>query len=223
MKVVRRHPSSYQELLDLILQASAGARTVVMQTGHFLLYYDTVEDQLLPCVSTELHSPRHKNLREYAGGFPLESWRMGLDLLSALPAANKHVMIVVNDWQYLPSDVDRLRFYSKFKRLPTGYDEALKQHNGKILILLPTESSGTIPFFGEMNLRNQYKRNFERLLERDQLPNTVVSDEIAGEIICSLPETIERNWQIYCSGKTGDCAAEIAQVQKYAYEATRFD
>jgi hypothetical protein len=223
MRVVRRHPTSYEELLDLVLQAASGAQTVVMQAGHFLLYYDTVEDQLLPCVSTELHSPRHKNLREHAGGFPLESWRMGLDLLSALPAANKRVMIVVNDWQYLPPDVDRRRFYESFQRLPAGYEEALAQRGGAIQLLQPAKDSGTRPYFGEMNLRNQYKRWAERAAKNGKMTPGVSVEEIEGKLVCTIPDNLGREVEIYCSGNTGNCATAHAQLLRSLHDETRFD
>jgi len=224
MIVRRTYPRSFAELLAGAQEAAGEARSVTIQAGHFLLYYDIVEDRLLPCISSELTSPRHDLLRREAGAFPTLSWALGLRLLDALGAPAKQVMIVVNDWQYLPKvGVDRHRFYESFKRLPAGYTEELQNYAGRVTLLQPTRGTGTAPFFGEMNLRNQYRKRVERMLESGGLPAEAIVEHHGDDVVCSLPDAVGRRHEVYCSNKTGDCAAEIAQMLLLARQATACD
>lgn len=223
MIVSRTHPRSIEELFELVQEVSRGAKSVVMQAGHFLLYYDVVEDQLLPCISDELTSPRHELLRREAGGFPLLTWQLGLELLDSLRTASRQVMVVVNDWQYLPKNIDRRRFYESFRHLPEGYSNALERYEDRLSLLEPPQGTGTQPFYGEMNLRNQYRKTVERLITDGNLPAEAILEQVSEEIICSLPDAVGRTWEVYCSSKTGDCAGEIAQMLNLAVQQTSCD
>jgi hypothetical protein len=219
----RTYPRSLEELFDIVQEATRGAQSVVMQAGHFLLYYDVVEDRLLPCISDELTSPRHELLRREAGGFPLLTWQLGLELLDSLQAASRQIMVIVNDWQYLPKEIDRRRFYESFRHLPHSYDRALERYEGRLRLLEPLQSTGTQPFFGEMNLRNQYRKAVERLISDGNLPDEATLEHGSEEIVCSLPDAVGRTWEIYCSSKTGDCAGEIAQMLSLTAQQTGCD
>lgn len=223
MIVSRTYPRSIEELFAVVKEAAQGAQSVVMQAGHFLLYYDVVEDQLLPCISGELTSPRHHLLRREAGGFPLLTWKLGLELLDSLQAASRQVMVVVNDWQYLPKNVDRRRFYGSFKNLPECYSNELKQYESHLHLLEPPQGTGTKPFYGEMNLRNQYRKTVERLIADGNLPAEVIMEQSSEAIVCTLPDAVGRTWEVYCSSKTGDCAGEIAQMLNLAAQQTCCD
>lgn len=219
----RLHPRTTEALTALAVDAARGATSVVVQAGHFLLYYDIVEDRLLPCVAGELTSPRHELVRREAGEFPLLSLKLGLEVLAAIPARSRSLMIVVNDWQYLPKEIDRRRFYETFKRLPAGYEAALDRYRGKIDLLVPPKGAGTTPFFGEMNLRNQYRKNVERLMESRSLPESAIVEQGPGGVVCSLSDAVGRRREVYCSSKTGDCAGEIAQMLRSARELAACD
>lgn len=208
----RTHPRTVEELFKLVQDAAQGAKSVVMQAGHFLLYYDVVEDQLLPCISGELTSPRHELLRREAGEFPLLTWQLGLELLDSLQAASRQLIVLVNDWQYLPKNVDRRRFYDTFRRLPEGYNNLLDRFEGRLQLLEPPQNTGTYPFYSEMNLRNQYKKTVDRLIADDKLPPVAILERRTDEVVCSLPDAVGRTREVYCSNKTGDCAAEVAQM-----------
>jgi len=223
MIVSRTHPRTFDELLNLVKDAAQGAQSLVIQAGHFLLYYDIVEDRLLPCISSELTSPRHELLRHEAGEFPLLTWQLGLELLNSLSAASRHVMVVVNDWQYLPKDIDRRRFYESFRHLPESYIDALNNYEGCLSLLEPPQGTGTRPFYGEMNLRNQYRKTVERLIADGNLPAEAILKQDSDELVCSLPDAVGRTWEVYCSNKTGDCAAEIAQMLNLAVQQTGCD
>jgi hypothetical protein len=223
MIISREHPESRDALIALVMSAAKDARSVTVQAGHFLLYYDVVEDQLLPCISSELTSPRHEILRKSVGAFPLLSWQLGLEILNALGADRKHIMVVVNDWQYLPRTVERRIFYDAFRRLPHGYSEALQLCKGTVNLLEPPSGSVTRPFYGEMNLRHQYRKTVEALIAKRLLPDQAVLEQGLDELVCSLPDAVGRRWEVYCSNKTGDCAAEIAQMLHLAELQTHCD
>jgi len=223
MIVSRTHPRTVEELFKLVQDAAQGAKSVVMQAGHFLLYYDVVEDQLLPCISGELTSPRHELLRREAGEFPLLTWQLGLELLNSLNMASLQIMVVVNDWQYLPKNVDRRRFYESFRHLPEGYNKALEHYGDRLHLLEPPQGTGTFPFYGEMNLRNQYRKSVERLITDGNLPADAILLQSSEEIVCSLPDSVGRTWEVYCSNKTGDCAGEIAQMLNLAVQQADCD
>ena len=220
MMAARAFPRSLDELSRIVRETASGAQSVAMQAGHFLLYYDVVEDRIVPCISDELESPRHLLIRKEAGNFPLLSWRFGLEVLEQLPAVDRSVMIVVNDWQYLPKGVDRRRFYSAFPRLPKSFKTAFDPFEKSVRLLTPPDAAGTKPFFGEMNLRNQYRKVVERLIRAGTLPAGAVVENENGMVVCNLPDSVGRSQEVYCSNKTGDCAAEIAQMLAIAKAET---
>jgi hypothetical protein len=223
MIVSRTHPRTFDALLSLVHDAARGAQSVVMQAGHFLLYYDIVEDCILPCVSGELTSPRHELIRHEAGNFPLLTWQLGLELLDSLQVATRHAMVLVNDWQYLPKNIERRRFYESFGHLPDGYINALERYEDRLQLLGPPQGSGTHPFYSEMNLRNQYKKAVERLITNGTLPSEAILEQRTDEIVCSLPDAVGRTREVYCSNKTGDCAAEVAQMLSLAVKQADCD
>ena len=219
----RSYPRTVEELAVLVQRAARTAESVVLQAGHFLLYYDTVEDRILPCIASEMGSPRHEILRREAGHFPSLSWALGLELVSRLGSPSKRAMIVVNDWQYIPKGVDRRRFYRDFGRLPQGFDEELVRWGADISLLSPPRQSGTAPFWGEMNLRNQYSRTVGHLVSTGKLPDHAVVEQRASGLVCSLVDAVGGKREVYCANKTGDCAAEIAQMLRMAKRLARCD
>ncbi len=219
----RSFPRTFDELREVVASAVGGATPLAAQAGHFLLYFDTVEDRVLPGIASELKSPRHELLRKEVGGFPALSWQLALDLLGPLPAREKHLMVVVNDWQYLPEGVNRARFYSQQRDLPEEFSEAFARSGGGIQLLTPKKSSVTYPFFGEKNLRNRYRRAVENLLRKGLLPSDTVTTTTSEGVACNLPDILGRKLEIYCSTKTGDCSAEIAMMLDFARSETGCD
>jgi hypothetical protein len=219
----RSLPRAMPALREIVRQAGAGARSVVVQAGHLLLYYDERRDRVLPCLATELTDESQADLRRDVGGFPIFSYQLGLTLIDDLAADAKYVMTVVNDWQYLPKGVDRQRFYGQQRSLPAAYSAELERYEGRIELLAPHASAGTAPFFGEMNLRNQFNKSVERMLRSDELPPGLEVDRLEGGTVCRLPDQLGRRQEVYCSNRSGDCAAEIAQMLRIAKERVGCD
>jgi hypothetical protein len=220
-------PTSFEEASAALSAAVQSCTTVAMQAGHFMLYYDTVEDQLLGCVASFLSSPRHALLLKSMGGFPVESWKLGLRLLSALPCADKSILVLVNDWQYCPGNVDRSRFYAHHGGLPAEYAEVLSnQGSSPVRLLTPAKRQGardTGPFFSEQALRNQYRRQLEELIELGRLPEGLVLEQNEGALTCSMVDLLGRKEAIYCSNQGANCTAEVAELLQQAHTLSRCD
>ena len=125
-------------------------------------------------------------------------------------------MIVVNDWQYLPKGVKRSDFYARQGGwLPESYQDALTGKSASVSLLKPNpvkNGISTAPFFGEMNLRNRYKRVTKKMIDSGRLPPSAIVQKTATGVSCSFPSLSGGMLEIYCSGKTGDCTAEIAEM-----------
>ena len=223
MILSRGFPTNFGELVSLVRESTPTPASVTIQAGHFLLYYDTVEDRILPCISSELDAPRHERLRREVGGFPAQTFRLGLNLLEAIGAPQNYLMVVVNDWQYIPKQVDRQRFYKARPNLPTEFRHLLETAPGPPTLLRAEKSAKTGPFHGEMNLRNQYRKVVERMIASGTLPAGVGLESRGEDLVCNLTDAMGSRREVYCSNKTGDCAAEIAQMLRIARQKTACD
>ena len=220
-------PISFEEASAVLSGVLQSCTMVTMQAGHFMLYYDTVEDQLLGCVPSFLPGPRHALLLKTMGGFPVESWKLGLKLLEALPCSGKNILILVNDWQYCPGDVDRSRFYAQYNDIPAEFTEALaSREEVPVRLLKPPKRQGarnTGPFFSEQALRNEYRRQLEDLLEQGKLPEGMVIEQDEGALTCSIVDLLGRKEAIYCSNHGANCTAEVAELLRQAYSLSHCD
>lgn len=222
----RSYPRSFETLATLVGEATKGAESVAMQAGHFLVYYDHTEDQLLPCVASEISGPRHEIIRNEVGHFPLLTWDMGVKLLAAVPAKRKHALVLVNDWQYLPSGVDRGRFYEKFNRLPQAYRRVLDQTGDSVALLRPPrlrKALHTGDFFSEQTLRNQYGKHVKQLIAEKSLPPNAELLADGDSLSCNLVDAVGRRQEIYCAGKSENCTHEVAELLYSVHEITACD
>lgn len=220
MKITRHFPKDEPKLLSHIMEALAGADSVVFQAGHFLLVYEEGTGRIAPCILGEPNCTDNLQLAENYGRFPLLTWQLALRILDSLPACSKHLMVVVNDWQYLPAGVDRATFYeNQGGRLPVLFQHDFDRRMESIVQLQPSplkRGVSTAPFFGEMNLRNRYQRHVSKLINKRALPDAVVMQKSEHGLACSLRDPSGKLQNIYCSGQTGDCTAEISEMLYYA-------
>jgi len=206
MRLTRHFPRGYESLRALVHQAADDSQSVVMQAGHFLLYYDSVDGRILPCLAESLVEARHAEIKNNYAQFPILTWRLGLRLLASLPARDKRIMVVVNDWQYLSKKGSRADFYANHRYLPESYVAELARYSDPVTLLEPKKikmGTSTAPFYGEMNLRNRYQRHTAGIAQKP--PS------------CSLPDAAGVQKEVYCSYQAGDCAGEIAEM---IYEAS---
>lgn len=220
------YPKSVSEVRDALVAHSESFKSVVMQCGHFLLYYDIVENRLLPGIASELAGSRHERLREEFGHFPELTWEIGLDFLSAINVPNRNAMIAVNDWQYVPDGIDRHPFYADTTVLPRSYQEALKQADVPINVLSLERRNATgpaSPFFSEQTLRNQYVRHVKDLIRKGMLPPDAELSDEEGVAVCNLTDILGEDREIYCSTKNANCATEVTEMIDQAYRLTGCD
>lgn len=215
MIIQHTYPRTREELSTLVRERTAGAESVAIQAGHFLLYYDRTEDQLLPCVASELIGPRHEPIRKAAGFFPILTWELGVRLLNAIPAKSKFIMALVNDWQYVPKDVPRARFYEQTPHIPTTFQNCLDERGNGIKLLMPAQKRNgnkTGQLFSEHGLRKQYARHVKQLIEKSELPRNAELQGNSENLTCNLVDTLGRKQEIYCTGKSENCTHEVAEL-----------
>jgi hypothetical protein len=220
---IRRHfPSTKDDLCRILAQYVHRDDTVVMQAGHFLLYFDHTEAVVLPGIAEELHSPRHAPIADEIGRFPRLTWELGLSLLAGLNVGRRYAMVVANDWQYLPDVSKRFDFYRRAPRLTESYTALLDQFRDKIELLVPGTGRGrdTGDYFSEQSLRKAYGRHVKELIAQGNLPSHARIDR-GRELTCSLEDSIGERREIYCSGKRQNCTHEVAELIWTVHDLSR--
>jgi len=222
---VKKYPTSTDELIEVVRDVADGASTVVAQAGHFLVYHDNTENLLLPCIESELHGPRHDVIRHEVSRFPLLSWQLALDILDFVQAVEKKILVLVNDWQYLPTTVDRASFYDMNKKLPGPYVSALRAAQSQISLLIPQQNRGmnTGDFFSEQSLRNSYIKQIKNLIAEKTLPEGADITIDGEQFSCTLADAVGNKQEIYCAGKRPNCTHEVAELIRLVYELTKCD
>jgi len=222
--IERHYPKGEESLLRLVETMIQPEDSLVAQAGHFLLISDESTGLIYPCIAGDRRAPVDNPILSSFGHFPILTWRLALRLLGRMPITSKHLMVVVNDWQYINGNADRSSFYKlNDGRLPESFEKEMGERGSSISLLMPQSIKNgvsTSPFFGEMNLRNRYQRRVSRLLRRGQLPPGAVIRDSESGITCELPDLSGGLREIYCSGKTGDCTAEIAEMLYHASTTT---
>jgi hypothetical protein len=220
MKLTRHFPKNYDSLRDLTVAAVGDAQSVVFQAGHFLLIYDEQEARLYPCIYGEPSTQEIAPFFDAYGHFPILTWQLALRLIAELGTPKKHLMIAVNDWQYVPKGVNRADFYAKHKVLPQTYTAKLASRSDTLDLLEPeppvSNAVSTAPFYGEMNLRNRHKNHMAKLIAAGTLPPSAQVQETNGNVVCLLPDLSGTMQEAYCTGKSTDCTGEVAEM---VYEA----
>ena len=224
MTIERHYPKDEASLLRIMASMLQPGDSLVAQAGHFLLISDDSTGEIYPCIAGDSRTPGDNPILNHFGHFPLLTWRLALHMLSQLPASSKRLMVVVNDWQYLNAKANRSTFYRQNQdRLPEFFERELAKYGEAISLLKPLpikNGVSTSPFFGEMSLRNRYQRRVSRLVDQLKLPPGAVVNNTESGISCELPDMAGELREIYCSGKTGDCTAEIAEMLYHASTTT---
>ena len=206
---------TYSQMSDLVSEHAAEAECVVIQAGHFLVYYNSSNDTLFPCIMGEGDSvSQEQAVIATLGQFPILSWELGLRLLDDCTTPRKWVCVVVNDWQYTYA-ARRERFFSKWKRLPSSFQDMLDMRGGAVQLLSPVakrQGLSTAPFFSETTLRNQYTRRVQSMVAKNQLPGDIRMQVADKHVKRLWAEIAGREHEVYCAGQTASCAAEIAEL-----------
>ena len=211
MITARHNPRSREALFKVVTSALAGARVAVAQAGHFLLYEDEAICRAVPCIKSELSDPKHLNFSQEFGHFPYLSWRLASDLMEALALEEGYLLVLVNDWQYVPTKAAKDAFYSEYQLLPKVYREDVGQTTRLLTPRGPAGFDERSPFFSERVLRNQFHRRLKKLTGSAELPEGLRVSRTEASATCRL-EVMGQLQEIYCSTKSADCSGEVAQL-----------
>lgn len=187
--LTREHFTTFDDRKELLsfcvewMRRRTGPIAVV--AGHFMLGYEESQSRLVPLIREsnnlrELHAMAH----HVAGGFPMRTFRIGLDLLDACAGSAK-IAFLVNDHFFLQSIPKYMRteeamsglrrkFYRSEESVPAPYLQELNDRglnpNDVLLVhhrsqarsqdLLPKESF----FFSEQSLRSRFDNTTRKRL-----------------------------------------------------------
>jgi hypothetical protein len=225
--VDRQFPSDRHALIESIKRETVDSKVVAIHAGHFLLHYDEDEKRLVPGIASEKSSPRYDVIRKEFDQFPLLTWKLACRIMESLSNVSRHMLTIVNDWQYVPSGVNRESFYAAFANLPASYvDEARAVHSAGAKLLTPkgsAEFTQSHPYFSERALRNRYLRRIKRLIKQGALPEGARVDFSEDGAACSLLDVMGRKTEIYCSSKDADCSSEVAELIDEAFSLINCD
>lgn len=135
--------------------------------------------------------------------------------MGALDVKKRFLLVLVNDWQYVPTAAARDGFYGAHDRLPEAYRRASGEDAGTAIRLLtprgPAEFGEESPFFSERVLRNQFHRRLKKLTGSEDLPEGLTISRTQAGATCSV-EVMGQMQEVYCSTKSADCSGEVAQL-----------
>ncbi len=152
---------------------------IAIQCGHFALNYDEKLQRLLPGIFQDISDLEKRALIQahpYMGHFPLETWKMGVELAVYAKKLNKKcsLILLVNDWQWVPKAESgeenplRSHFYASPK-LPPSYLQELTKSDLTTDCILPfkyaDEKLSNPYFFSETKLRKQFANHYSGTCE----------------------------------------------------------
>ena len=218
-------PDTVYDLLQIVSDYTKDCKSAAVQAGHFLVYYDHTENMLLPCVKDELKGPRFNYIGESVGQFPLLTWEIGIELISNLPLNRKSLLTVVNDWQYLPHEIDRMSFYKSYDKYFDSYNK-LTPTSSEISFLSQSDlgmKTKTGVWFSEVSLRNQFNRTINKKIKREELDDKYIIEMNNNNLSCSLVDAVGKKQQIYCAGKRGNCTHELAELNRQVLAVGKYN
>lgn len=190
----------------------AGDKPVLIQCGHFSLFYDRSSSRLLPDVEQRLPSTNslpESRTSPAVGIFPTFTWDLGAAVAQALHMVGIPCSIttIVNDWQLLKgldtNLVSRLRrsFYAETSYPPSSYSQTGNFRNTTTLYL---------GYFSEYFLRRRFERRVSRLAKLQPSSGLVWKGRGAGSRGCLLMKGGDVERPVLQDGKS-NCAGEVAE------------
>jgi hypothetical protein len=199
------------QLRRIVSEAVQGEETVAVQAGHFLLCDMPDGTGVGACVASELHGETLEELKREHAQFPHLSWNLACDVLLHLPHTRRHILVLVNDWQYVSQPEERIAFFEEKHRLPSSYCAPL---SGVTLLTPdgPADFDTDHPYFSERVLRNAFHRRLKKLVAAGKLPPGIEVEFSGSGASCSVLDAAGERKEIYCSTKSADCAGEVAEL-----------
>ncbi|GAA3025478.1 hypothetical protein [Streptosporangium longisporum] len=217
--------ASEQELRDAIareLPAEDLADLVVMG-GHFMLFEDEESGRLVPGVIEEqTGETMRRRVCGRVGVFPGYTWELSAGLLREYAAAgvNSRLLLLVNDWQYVPvtgrpAGELRAEFFEGFTALPPSYEKILCEFGLSAADVLPSRKHPLA--FPETWLKYRFQKSADRLVKQGRLEKRYLPGGNGDSEVAFLDAAGNHRTLISC-GITG-CAGEITEMIAEVYRA----
>jgi hypothetical protein len=230
-------PNSEAELLKLLSESVTGKNKVAIVGGHYMLFYDTQKDELVPLIKQDLQKENQKEFAElFTGNFPEKSIQFSVDLLNELKRkqVESKLVFIVNDHKFQsknfqPNIADaiagrtgelRKKYYAE-NTLPEYYTKVFSESN---LLLKDDVQHYHVNskqkednvlkdglFFSEQRLRNKFEKNLkDKLAEEGKIRKVENSGAVEVYYNGFANEDI-------CLTENGGCGCS-GEVMEFLYE-----
>ncbi|MFL6874506.1 hypothetical protein ACJ6YJ_06525 [Pseudomonas marginalis] len=221
----QKYVSSEAEMLEFLQEQllDFNSQDLVIMGGHFMLFYDSESNSLVPGVSQDLQGEIIRaRVRDRVGIFPLYTWEMALKIGGVYKIKTKNkvrFLLLINDWQYTPefgsAGEHRDRFYRHFQSLPSSYKKSMKaQGLFSEEDILPSRKNNLA--FPETWLKYRFQKSATKLVQQGKLERKYVGDGLKETEISFVDNNGNYSQLISC-GVTG-CAGEITEMLREVYE-----
>ncbi len=228
------NPISEIELITLLGKLVSKKNKIAIIGGHFMLFYNKLNNELEPVIWQDLTNERHKEFaKQNAGNFPLRSFRYSVDLYKLFKHQNiqSGLVLLVNDHKFqspnFQSEITdyikghggelRKNFYTK-NIIPHCYSEILKNEGisqKEILIdntNLNREQEDLLPiiscYYSEQKLRNR----FDDFVKADLIHQGYIRQEVVGKKI-NLYFQLAHKYNDFCLTENGSCACSAEVIE----------
>ncbi|WP_049575333.1 LPD16 domain-containing protein [Nonomuraea sp. SBT364] len=221
----QRLVASERELRDAIARDLPGEdlASLVVMGGHFMLFEDATSGRLVPGVIEEqADATMRRRIAGRVGVFPGYTWQLSAGLLRdyAAEGVDSRLLLLVNDWQYVPSagrpaSELRAEFFAGFTALPASYEEILRDAGLSASDVLPSRKHPLA--FPETWLKYRFQKSADRLVKQGRLEKRYLDSGSGDSEVAFLDADGNYRTLISC-GITG-CAGEITEMVAEVYRA----
>ncbi|MFB4290281.1 LPD16 domain-containing protein [Nonomuraea sp. ATR24] len=221
----QRLVASERELRDAIARELPGEdlANLVVMGGHFMLFEDAASGRLVPGVIEEqADETMRRRIAGRVGIFPGYTWQLSAGLLRDYAAAgvDTRLLLLVNDWQYVPSagrpaSELRAEFFAGFAELPGSYEKILREAGLSAEDVLPSRKHPLA--FPETWLKYRFQKAADRLVKQGRLEKRYLDSGNGDSEVAFLDADGNYRTLISC-GITG-CAGEITEMVSEVYRA----
>lgn len=197
--------------------------TFHIMAGHFMLFFDQQNKQLQPGIFEDILNPiLQEQIKTRVGIFPTYTWRLAIQLAEYQSTVNKKsakLILLINDWQYVPDDSDRDyrgEFYERFNNLPDSYLSSLESSTIVSAASICASRRNSI-CFPETWLKNRFQNEALRLVKQGKLEKRYLPDNPDMSEI-SYTDASGTTIPLISCGMTG-CAGEITEMISEAYKS----
>jgi len=228
---------SETELLNLLGNAVMPKRKVAIVGGHYMLFYDTQQDSLVPLIEQDLARDAQREFAEMnTGNFPEKSIQLSVDLLNYLKHKQvvSKLVFIVNDHKFQSNNFQpnisdyiqgrtgelRKKYYAE-NALPEYYQKVFDDSNVSLKddvqhyhVNSKQKEDNVLKdgfFFSEQRLRNKFEKNLkDKLSEEGKIRKVENSGAVEVYYSGFANEDI-------CLTENGGCGCS-GEVMEFMYE-----